>query len=134
MAYNATRDDVRNYLELIEYKKKYGYYPNDDSQTNFRKVEYRIVEHDQLKIINQIINLVYYSCVILLFMLLYTNDTLYLNDRYIFYIFLLILPYLYPWLWFFLNKLKNLIMPDISYTGPKNAFIDKYKDSLPLNI
>lgn len=131
---SATHDDIKKMIRINEYKKKYFYTPIDESDTNFRKVEYRTEEHEKLRLVNRIINIVYYACIILLFMLLYTNDTLYLKDRYILYIFLLILPYLYPWIWMLGNKLKNLIMPDISYTGPKNAFIDKSVDPLPLNI
>jgi hypothetical protein len=131
---SATHDDIKKMIRINEYKKNYVYTPIDESDTNFRKVEYRTEEHEKLRLVNRIINIVYYACIILLFMLLYTNDTLYLKDRYILYIFLLILPYLYPWIWMLGNKLKNLIMPDISYTGPKNAFIDKSVDPLPLNI
>ena len=131
---STTRDDIQKMIRINEYKKKYFYTPIDESDTNFRKVEYRTKEHEKLRLVNRIINIVYYACIILLFMLLYTNDTLYLKDRYILYIFLLILPYLYPWIWMLGNKLKNLFMPDISYTGPKNAFIDKSVVPLPLNI
>ena len=131
---STTRDDIQKMIRINEYKKKYFYTPIDESDTNFRKVEYRTKEHEKLRLVNRIINIVYYACIILLFMLLYTNDTLYLKDRFVLYIFLLILPYLYPWIWMLGNKLKNLIMPDISYTGPKNAFIDKSVVPLPLNI
>ena len=106
---SATVTDIQNYLQLLEYKKQYGYYPVIDTATNFRKVEYRNDEHEKLRSINRMINIIYYACVVLLFMLLYSNNTLYLKDRIVLYIFLLILPYLYPWLWMFFIKLKNLI-------------------------
>jgi hypothetical protein len=131
---STTHEDIKKMIRIIEYKKKYFYTPIDESDTNFRKVEYRTEEHEKLRLVNRIINIVYYACLILLFMLLFTNDTLYLKDRFVLYIFLLLLPYLYPWIWLLGNKLKNLIMPDINYTGPKNAFIDKSVDPLPLNI
>ena len=131
---STTHEDIKKMIQIIEYKKKYFYTPIDESDTNFRKVEYRTEEHEKLRLVNRIINIVYYACLILLFMLLFTNDTLYLKDRFVLYLFLLIFPYLYPWIWILGNKIKNLIMPDISYTGPKNAFIDKSVDPLPLNI
>jgi len=131
---SATVTDIQNYLQLLEYKKQYGYYPVIDTATNFRKVEYRNDEHEKLRSINRMINIIYYACVVLLFMLLYSNNTLYLKDRFLLYIFLLILPYLYPWLWMFFIKLKNLIMPTIQYTGPKNAFIDVSQDPKLLNV
>jgi hypothetical protein len=131
---SITRDDVQKFIQLIEYKKQHGFYPTDESATNFRKVEYRTEEHEKLRVINRVINMVYYAFLIVLFMLLYTNNTLYLIDRFVLYLFLILLPYLYPWLWLLFNKIKNLIMPNIEYTGPKNAFIDKSVDPMPLNF
>ena len=67
-------------------------------------------------------------------MLLYTDNNLYLKERFIFYLFLVLLPYLYPWIFMYSNKLKNLIMPNISYTGPKNSFNDVGEELYPYNI
>ena len=86
---SITRDDVQKFIQLIEYKKQYGYYPTDESSTNFRKVEYRTEEHEKLRLINRFINILYYAFLILLFMLLYTNNTLYLKERFLLYIFLI---------------------------------------------
>jgi len=127
-------DNVENYLKMVQYHKQYNVPLTDDSQTNFRKTEYRSEEHDKLKSINRTINIIYYSCIILLFMLLFTDNNLYLKERFIFYIFLIILPYLYPWIFMYTIKLKNVIMPTITYTGPKNAFIDINNAEYPYNI
>ena len=127
-------DNVENYLKMVQYNKQYNLPLTDDSQTNFRKTEYRSDEHNKLKSINRTINIIYYSCIILLFMLLFTDNNLYLKDRFIFYIFLIILPYLYPWIFMYTIKLKSLIMPSITYTGPKNAFIDINNAEYQFNI
>ena len=127
-------DNVENYLKMVQYHKQYNVPLTDNSQTNFRKTEYRSEEHDKLKSINRTINIIYYSCIILLFMLLFTDNNLYLKERFIFYIFLIILPYLYPWIFMYTIKLKNVIMPTITYTGPKNAFIDINNAEYPYNI
>ena len=127
-------DNVENYLKMVQYNKQYNLPLTDDSQTNFRKTEYRSDDHNKLKSINRTINIIYYSCIILLFMLLFTDNNLYLKDRFIFYIFLIILPYLYPWIFMYTIKLKNVIMPTITYTGPKNAFIDINNAEYQFNI
>jgi hypothetical protein len=127
-------DNVENYLKMVQYNKQYNLPLTDNSQTNFRKSEYRSEEHDKLKSINRTINIIYYSCIILLFMLLFTDNNLYFKERFIFYIFLIFLPYLYPWIFMYTIKLKNVIMPTITYTGPKNAFIDINKGEYLYNI
>lgn len=126
--------ELEQYLKMVQYNKQYNDPLINNSQTNFRKTEYRSEEHNKLKSINSTINTIYYACIILLFMLLYTDNNLYLKERFIFYLFLVLLPYLYPWIFMYSNKLKNLIMPNISYTGPKNAFNDVGEELYPYNI
>jgi hypothetical protein len=101
-----------------------NYLPINNAQTTYEKVEYRDKEHDKLKNINRIINIIYYCGVVLLLMLLYTENNLYPSERYPLYIFLFLLPYLYPWIYKLIGKIWGMIYPTIEYTGPKNAFID----------
>ena len=126
--------ELEQYLKMVQYNKQYNDPLTNNSQTNFRKTEYRSQEHDKLKGINRTINTIYYACIILLFMLLYTDNNLYLTERFIFYVFLVLLPYLYPWIFMYSNKLKKLITPSISYTGPKNAFNDVGEELYAYNI
>jgi hypothetical protein len=101
-----------------------NYLPINNAQTTYEKVEYRDEEHDKLKTTNRIINIVYYCGVVLLLLLLYTENNLFPDERYPLYIFLILLPYLYPWIYKFAAKIWGFIYPVFDYTGPKNAFID----------
>ena len=102
-----------------------NYLPINNAQTTYEKVEYRDEEHHKLKSINRIINIVYYCGVVVLLLLLYTENNLLISERYPLYIFLILLPYLYPWIYKFTGKIWGLLVSSIDYTGPKNAFIDK---------
>ena len=119
----ASQADIINSINILN-NKKYNLNAIDNSQTVYSKIEYREIEHNKLKNINTIINTIYYCFIILLFMLLYTNNDLHISERYIFYIFIIALPYIYPWIFMFIVKIKNVIAPTINNTGPKNAFID----------
>jgi hypothetical protein len=101
------------------------YLPINNAQTTYQKVTYRDEEHDKLKNINRIINIVYYCGIAVLLLLLFTANNLYPTERYPLYIFLILLPYLYPWIYRFAGILWGFIYPTINYTGPKNAFIDE---------
>jgi hypothetical protein len=101
-----------------------NYLPINNAQTTYEKVEYRDEEHHKLKSINRIINIIYYCGVVVLLLLLYTENNLLINERYPLYIFLILLPHLYPWIYKFTGKLWGFIYPVFDYTGPKNAFID----------
>ena len=65
------------------------------------------------------------AALFVLLLLLYTENNLLISERYPLYIFLILLPYLYPWIYKFTGKIWGLLVSSIDYTGPKNAFIDK---------
>ena len=111
-----------------------NYLPINNAQTTYEKVVYRDEEHSKLKSVNRIINIVYYCGVVLLLLLLFTSDNLYLKERLPLYIFIIILPYLYPWLYKLTGVIWGFIFPMIDYTGPKNAFIDKNYTQQPYDI
>lgn len=101
-----------------------NYLPINNAQTTYEKVEYRDEEHGKLKTTNRIINIVYYCGVVLLLLLLFTENNLFLDERYPLYIFLILLPFLYPWIYKIAGQMWGFIYPVLDYTGPKNAFID----------
>jgi len=123
MPNTVTENDIKNYIYLNEYKKKYGFYPVDKSEINITQSEYKLLQHQQLKYINFFINIVYYSLLILLFLLLFSSNNLYLKERAILYIFLIILPFLYPWIFMGLMQIKNMLFSN-KPLGPSNAFVD----------
>jgi len=111
-----------------------NYLPINNAQTKYEKVIYRDEEHSKLKNVNRIINIIYYCGVVVLLLLLFTSDNLYPKERFPLYIFLILLPYLYPWLYKLAGFIWGFIFPMINYTGPKNAFIDKTYTELPYDI
>jgi hypothetical protein len=118
-----TSSDIKNAVMIMEYKNKYGFYPKNNSYENKTKTEYRTVEHIKLKTISNIINIIYYSFLIILFMLLFSSNNVFIEDRWYIYLFLIILPYVYPWIFIGLIKLKNMIFVNDD-NKPIGAFID----------
>jgi len=105
--------------------------PDDAYNTIVRKIDYREIEHNKLKQINTTINIVYYILVLLLFILLYADNNLLLTDRFLFYILLLLIPYIYPWVFSFFKKIWNEMFPEFSTQGPKNAFLNNIDTNIP---
>ena len=103
------------------------YLPSFDSNTIYREIEYRDNEYIRLYQINFILNILYYVGLIILLSLLFSSNNLLLKERFLFYLFLALLPFLYPWIFLFSRKIFNKIYPSISYNGPVNAFIDTNK-------
>lgn len=118
---NQTKDQTISEV----YEKIKDYLPNTDIELINRKVEYRSMEHDKLKWINSIMNIVYYSLLITLFIILFSTDNLYFTDRFLLYLFLILAPYLFPYFYNLIKKTFNLFKNPISELhGPKNAFLD----------
>lgn len=126
--------DVENSLKILEYKNKFGFYPQKIDETNKTKTEYRSVEHDKLKTISKIINIIYYSFLVLLFMLLFSSNNLLLQDRWFIYLILISLPYLYPWIFMGFVALKLSIFPNKDEKGPYVPFQDNSGYHLKYNI
>jgi len=103
------------------------YIPVTNADATYEKIEYREIEFSKLKNINNIINIIYYLGVIFLFVLLFTSNNVFLSDRYPFYIFLILLPFLYPWIYMYTIKIWNYLFPVQEYSGPVNAFVDQSK-------
>jgi hypothetical protein len=108
-------DDISNksvyhYLDL--------YLPSFNANSTYKQIEYKHEEFKWLLNINFYINLLYYILFIILILLLASSDNLYLKDRFIIYIFLAILPFLYPWLFIIVRNIWKYVFPDKDYGGP----------------
>jgi hypothetical protein len=123
---SITPEHIKNAIMVVEYKKKFGFYPKDKSAENIAKTTYRLEEHKKLKTISNIITITYYSFLILLFMLLFSSSNLLINERWILYLFLILLPFIYPWVFMWIMSLKNAMFLN-NETRCKTAFI---KDSV----
>jgi len=98
------------------------YLPDHDSNTIYREIEYRDNEYTKLSILNYYLNIFYYCLFIVLILVLFSSDKLFLRDRFVAYLFLAILPILYPWVFMLFRRIFIFIYP--SYNGPVNAFVD----------
>ena len=128
---NYIQQKTHSYLDKVNTILDNNTPTNDDYTTIVRKIDYRDIEYNKLKKINSTINIVYYICVGVLFILLYSENNLLLKDRFLFYIFLLLIPYLYPWGYILLKKLWNTLIPNDLTQGPKNAFLNNINTNYP---
>jgi len=101
---------------VYEYLKTY--LPSFDANAINRQIEYKTESFDILVRINFYVNLLYYILFIIMILLLYTGNILQLRERFVIYIFLAILPYLYPWIFLFFRKLKDYFFPIVDRGGP----------------
>jgi hypothetical protein len=101
-----------------------AYLPEYDANTLYREIEYRDAEYIKLSYINYYLNILYYCAFVVLMLLLFSSGNLFLQDRFLIYIFLGLLPILYPWVFMLFRRLFNYIYPSLRYNGPVNAFVD----------
>ncbi len=119
-----SNNDTKNQTMSDLYDKFSKYLPSSDSELLYRKIQYRDMEHDNLKWINHILNFVYYSLLIVLFIILYSADNLFFKERFLLYIFLILAPMIFPFIYDLIKKIFNLFTPIPGIHGPKNAFLD----------
>lgn len=95
-----------------------------DPKTTYRKIEYRSAEQETLSTLNQYVTVTYYVAFGVLLLLLGTSGNLQFQERFLFYLLLLLLPVLYPFVfsWIY-HAVASWTKPDPTH-GPKNAFLD----------
>lgn len=118
-------NNTKNQIMIDIYNKFKEYLPDTDPDLINRKIQYRNTEHDKLKWINSMLNIIYYSLLITLFILLYSADNLYFKERFLLYLFLILAPILYPFIYSLIKKIFNIFSENNPIHGPKNAFLDK---------
>ena len=106
------------------YDKLTQYYPYVSSDTTYRKIEYRGTEHDFLMTINTFINIIYYVLLFVMVILLASSNRLLIKERFLVYLLLLLLPFLYPYIYSFCKKIFNSLFISKPIHGPKNAFVE----------
>lgn len=131
-------DPSGNFIETPElcndnavdfYKKFSKYLPYINPDTTIRKIEYRDTEHDFLMKINSLINIAYYILFIFMIILLIGGKKLELSQRAPIYIFLLLLPLLYPYFYQLLYHIYKYFTDNPNIHGPKNAFLDTNEEN-----
>ena len=106
------------------YDKLSHFFPSVDATTTYRKIEYRDKEHEILMLANTIINAIYYSLFFFMVILLASSNRLLFKKRFLIYLFLLILPFLYPYVFMFFKNIFTRMFNEKPSHGPKNAFIE----------
>lgn len=123
-----SNNESKNQTMVDMYNKFKKYFPETDPDLIYRKIQYRNMEHDKLKWINSVMNIIYYSLLITLFLILYSADNLYLRERFLLYLFLIMAPFIFPFFYNLLKNIFNLFSSSSPIHGPKNAFLDDSKN------
>jgi len=95
------------------------YLPSYDANPIYKQIEYTNDEFIFLQKVNFYINLAYYIFFTIFILLLISSNNLYLGERFILYIFLAILPVLYPWVYIIFRNIWRTLFPVVDYGGPK---------------
>lgn len=98
--------------------------PIENPDTTFRKIEYRNEAHEWLSTLNLWMTILYFILLLLMIILLAVSNKLFLRDRFMLYVFLVVLPFAFPYLFKFLVFLYEYMFPDSPSRGPKSAFVD----------
>jgi hypothetical protein len=114
--------NLQNFKDL--YNKISQFYPSVNSNTTYRKIEYRDKEHELLMTINSIINIIYYVLLFFMVILLASSNKLLIKERFLIYLLLLVLPFLYPYIFNFFKKILDGFFVGKELHGPKNAFVE----------
>jgi hypothetical protein len=95
-----------------------------DPKTTYRKIDYRSAEQETLSTLNQYVTATYYVAFGVLLLLLGTSGNLMLQERFLSYVVLFLLPVLYPFVfsWIY-NAVTSWTKPEVLH-GPKNAFLE----------
>ena len=102
--------------KLFKYLKK----DTTDSKLLYEKINYRAIEHHILYNRNKILDILFY-CFYFAFLLIIICTRNSKKEHFLIYLFVGLIPYIYPYLFKFAMYLNNMKKKT---NGPKNAFID----------
>jgi len=94
------------------------YLPSFDANATYRQIDYTNEEANSLAKMNYYINLLYYITFIILLLLLASSNNLLFRERFVTYIFLAILPILFPWIFVICRRIWRYFFPVLEYGGP----------------
>jgi len=117
---NSTYDSSDN--ELFNYLK--NQFPAQNADTVFKKIEYRDESHEFLSRINKYLTIFYFFVLFVMLIMLTVSQRLFLKERFVLYLFLIVLPFIFPFLFDLLKKIYKYYFPGTSGYGPKNAFLE----------
>jgi hypothetical protein len=114
--------NIQSFKDL--YAKLSQFYPSVNSNTTYRKIEYRDKEHELLMTINSFVNIIYYVLLFFMVILLASSNQLLIKERFLIYLLLLVLPFLYPYVFEFFKNIVVSLFASKELHGPKNAFVE----------
>jgi hypothetical protein len=92
--------------------------------TTYRKIEYRNEAHELLSTINLWLTILYFVILGVMLGLLSAANKLLLKERFMLYLFLVVLPFAFPYLFELLKYLYEYLFPNTPNHGPKDAFLE----------
>jgi len=92
-------------------------------ETTYKKIEYRNEAHELLVTINKVMTLLYFALLVFMIGLLVVTNRLEIKQRFPLYLFLFVLPFVFPYLFQGLKYLYEMVFPPNPTQGPKNAFL-----------
>ncbi len=93
-------------------------------ETTYKKIEYRNESHELLNTINRWMTIVYFLCLMVLFILLITSNRLNLKERFLVYLFLVLLPLIFPYAFELFKYIYLYLAKESKDHGPQNAFVE----------
>ena len=93
-------------------------------ETTYKKIEYRNEAHEVLNTLNYWMTVSYFILLMVMLILLATSNRLNLMERFPLYLFLFLLPVVFPYLFEGLKYLYYSLFPNTPTSGPPNAFIE----------
>jgi len=95
-------------------------------ETTYKKIEYRNEAHELLDSINYWMTVLYFILLLVMLILLLTSNRLNLRSRFPLYLFLLVLPIIFPYLFEGLKYIYKYLFTEINTPtrGPQDAFIE----------
>jgi len=126
---NTNGQDKEN--EMFNFLEKYS--PLQNADTTFKKIEYRDESHQFISKINNLLTKIYFCILFVMFVLLAMSKRLFLKERAVTYIFLIVLPFIFPYLFEMLKKVYKYYFPGSPSYGPKNAFLENREKATTVN-
>jgi len=134
---NQQCPDKCNTLEQLEKNKKcdesqtfLSYLKNQAKsaitrpETTYKKIEYRNEAHELLDTINYWMTVSYFMILVLMLILLVAFNRLNLMQRFPLYLFLFLLPVIFPYLFEGLKYFYYFLFPNTPSSGPSHAFVE----------
>lgn len=98
--------------------------PVQNPDTTYRKIEYRNEAHELLSTINLWLTILYFVILVVMLGLLSAANKLLLRERFLLYLFLVVLPFVFPYLFELVKYLYEYLFPNTPHHGPKDAFLE----------